>query len=195
MLFLPILFAFAFPRGTYFQTENDERANSLQPTNEEFRELIESRQNMVFSIALRIVRDRTAAEEVAQEVFLCLYERSHEIENQNHLTYWLRRTTAHRAIDWLRRERRSPETLSDDILIEEIPDNSREGPDPWLKRQADALIASLPEVPRAVLVMRYQQEMTPEEIASVLEMPVATVKSHLQRTLKLLREKAARVTR
>lgn len=150
---------------------------------------------MVFSIALRIVRDRAAAEEVAQEVFLCLYERSREIEDQNHLTYWLRKTTAHRAIDWLRRARRRPETFSDDALLEEIPDNSRESPDPWLRRQADALIASLPEVPRAVLVMRYQQEMTPEEIASVLEMPVTTVKSHLQRTLKLLREKAARVTR
>ena len=46
-----------------------------------------------------------------------------------------------------------------------------------------------------MLTLRYQEDMSPEEIGGVLDMPVATVKSHLQRTLRLLREKAARVLR
>jgi RNA polymerase sigma-70 factor (ECF subfamily) len=65
--------------------------------------------------------------------------------------------------------------------------------DPLLSRQIRQLVASLPETPRAVIVMRYQEDMTPEEIAAALSMPVATVKSHLRRTLQLLREKMARV--
>lgn len=167
----------------------------MQQTETEFRELIESRQTMVYSIALRILRDPSVAEEIAQDVFLCLHERLSEIEDPGHLDNWLRRVTAHRSIDWLRRIRRRPETPAEEAMLEELPGPTEAGVDPWLKRQADALVASLPEVPRTILVMRYQQDLMPEEIAEVLEMPVATVKSHLQRTLKLLREKAARVLR
>ena len=54
------------------------------------------------------------------------------------------------------------------------------------------LVASLPETPRMVMVLRYQEELDPSEIAQVLEMPLATVKSHLQRSLAMLREKLAR---
>jgi len=55
-----------------------------------------------------------------------------------------------------------------------------------------ALIASLPEKARAVVVLRYQEDLMPEEIAKLLEMPVGTVKSHLQRSLAMLREKLGR---
>jgi RNA polymerase sigma-70 factor (ECF subfamily) len=51
------------------------------------------------------------------------------------------------------------------------------------------LVASLPEKPRMVMVLRYQEDLMPEEIAGVLDMPVRTVKSHLQRSLAMLREK------
>jgi RNA polymerase sigma-70 factor (ECF subfamily) len=46
---------------------------------------------------------------------------------------------------------------------------------------------------RSVLMLRYQEDLSPDEIATELAMPVATVKSHLQRTLKLLRAKAERM--
>ncbi len=79
--------------------------------------------------------------------------------------------------------------------LPEMPDlsSSVSNPDPFLSRQIRQLVGSLPVLPRTVLVLRYQEDMSPEEIGSVLGMPVATVKSHLQRTLRLLREKAARV--
>ena len=54
----------------------------------------------------------------------------------------------------------------------------------------EQLLATLPEPQRAALVLRYQEDLTPEEIAATLEAPLATVKSHLQRGLKLLRAKA-----
>ena len=55
------------------------------------------------------------------------------------------------------------------------------------------LVASLPVTPRTVVALRYQEDMSVEEIAEALSMPVATVKSHLRRTLQLLREKMTRV--
>jgi RNA polymerase sigma-70 factor (ECF subfamily) len=54
------------------------------------------------------------------------------------------------------------------------------------------LIASLPEKQRAIVILRYQEDMDPTEIASVLEMPVNTVKSKLHRALALLRGKMER---
>jgi RNA polymerase sigma-70 factor (ECF subfamily) len=54
------------------------------------------------------------------------------------------------------------------------------------------LVASLPEAPRMVMVLRYQEDLDPSEIAGTLDMPLGTVKSHLQRSLALLREKLER---
>jgi RNA polymerase sigma-70 factor, ECF subfamily len=50
-------------------------------------------------------------------------------------------------------------------------------------------VASLPPLPRLLTIMRFQQELEPREIAAQLDMPVATVKSRLHRTMKLLRGK------
>jgi RNA polymerase sigma-70 factor (ECF subfamily) len=61
-----------------------------------------------------------------------------------------------------------------------------------LSERLRRLVASLPEKPRAVMVLRYQEDLDPEEIAATLGMPVRTVKSHLQRSLVMLREKAGR---
>jgi RNA polymerase sigma-70 factor, ECF subfamily len=54
------------------------------------------------------------------------------------------------------------------------------------------LIATLAEAPRMVMILRYQEDLDPTEIAEILEMPIGTVKSHLQRSLALLREKLER---
>jgi RNA polymerase sigma-70 factor (ECF subfamily) len=59
-----------------------------------------------------------------------------------------------------------------------------------LGARLEVLLSTLPEAQRAALVLRYQEDLTPDEIAATLAEPVATVKSHLQRGLKLLRAKA-----
>jgi RNA polymerase sigma-70 factor (ECF subfamily) len=61
-----------------------------------------------------------------------------------------------------------------------------------LSRALARLVASLAEKPRMVMILRYQEDLGPAEIAQVLDMPVATVKSHLQRSLDILRDKLAR---
>jgi len=61
-----------------------------------------------------------------------------------------------------------------------------------LRERLRKLVQSLPEKARTVMILRYQEDLDPEEIARTLEMPVRTVKSHLQRSLALLREKLSR---
>lgn len=151
-------------------------------------------QSMVFSIALRVVGDRAVAEEIAQDVFLELHGKLAALASSDHVLYWLRKVTVHRAIDEVRRTERHPEVSIDEEDFPELAIDSDPG-DPLLTRQLQQLIGSLPAMPRTILMLRYQEELTPDEIAQLLLMPLATVKSHLQRTLRLLRDKAARVLR
>jgi len=163
--------------------------------DQRFRNLMLEHQSMVFSIALRILGDRSAAEEAAQDVFLELHAKLGELDSEEHVRYWLRRVTVHRSIDRVRRRQRRPEVPMDWNELPELPSNAAAQPDPLLSRWLQQLVSSLPVVARTVLVLRYQEDMSPEEISRALDMPVATVKSHLQRSLRLLREKSSRALR
>jgi RNA polymerase sigma-70 factor, ECF subfamily len=151
-------------------------------------------QSMVFSIALRILNDRFLAEEAAQDVFLELHAHVDQLESEAHIVHWLRRATVHRSIDRVRQRERRPEVAMNSEDLPEPATDPAPG-DPFLSRQLRQLVASLPATPRAIMTLRYQEDRTPEEIADLLAMPVATVKSHLRRTLRLLREKLTRVLR
>src|SRR3954468_20472398 len=71
----------------------------------DFDALIAPHQSMVFSIAFHFLQDRSAAEELAQDVFLQLYRHLHNLQSADHVVFWLRRVTAHRCIDYGRRRR------------------------------------------------------------------------------------------
>jgi RNA polymerase sigma-70 factor (ECF subfamily) len=169
--------------------------STQEDDDQRFRNLMLEHQSMVFSIALRILGDRSAAEEAAQDVFLELHAKLGELDSEEHVRYWLRRVTVHRSIDRVRRRQRQPEVAMDWHELPELPSNTPAERDPLLSRWLQQLVSSLPVVARTVLVLRYQEDMSPEEISRALDMPVATVKSQLQRSLRLLREKSARVLR
>lgn len=144
---------------------------------------------MVYSIAWRFLRDRGLAEEVAQEVFLSLHRNLRRIESPAHALSWLRKVAAQRAIDEGRKRLRRP-----GIALELVAEPAAGGAarDVMLGETLRRLVATLPEAPRMVMVLRYQEDLDPSEIAETLSMPVSTVKSHLQRSLALLREKLER---
>ncbi len=161
-------------------------AHDWQP---DFEQLVDEHQSMVFSLALRMTGDRGLAEEIAQDVFLELDRHLSKIESSAHACFWLRRVAMSRSADALRRRRVRGLDLW--VEMEEhhgIRVEERTSP---LGARLEQLLATLPEPQRAALVLRYQEDLTPEEIAATLEAPVATVKSNLQRGLKLLRAKAA----
>lgn len=161
---------------------------TVATTGGEFAAIVRRNQAMVFSLALHFVRDPSAAEEIAQDVFLHLYRNIAALESPEHVTFWLRKVTSHRCIDYSRRQRRSDVSLN---VVPEAAATSGER-DLLLSRRLMQLVASLPDKGRMVVILRYQEDLTPLEIADVLGMPVATVKSHLQRSLAMLREKVLR---
>ena len=150
-----------------------------------FAALIRRHQNMVFSVALHMLRSRPAAEDLAQEVFLELYRSLGRLESEAHVVSWLRRVASHRCIDEIRRRNHRPEFGTDTL-----PDvgHSPQTREVFVADRLEALVAGLPETARMVVVLRYQEEMDPTEIAEALSMPVNTVKSHLRRSIAALRE-------
>jgi RNA polymerase sigma-70 factor, ECF subfamily len=155
-----------------------------------FADLVRAHQAMVFSLALRFLRDRALAEDLAQDVFIHLYQNLAAIESPAHLKFWLRKVTGHRCIDHARKYKLQAGRVS----LEDAPEPIA------IVNQADALmsstlrrlVATLPATPRLVVTLRYQEDLDPTEIAELLEMPLNTVKSHLRRSLALLREKVSR---
>src|SRR5690242_14977468 len=146
---------------------------------------------MVVSLARRYLRDPETAEEIAQDVFLQLYRQLHRIQTPEHATFWLRRAICHRSIDESRRRKLRPR-----LGLENIPEPPVESsaPDTLLNERLRRLVSALPDMPRMIVLLRYQEDLDPADIAALLEMPVSTVKSHLHRSLVVLREKLGRAT-
>jgi RNA polymerase sigma-70 factor (ECF subfamily) len=161
-------------------------ANDWQP---DLERLLDEHQSMVFSLALRMTGDRGLAEEIAQDVFLELDEHLSKMRSPEHARFWLRQVAMNRTTDALRRRK----VRGMDLWVE-LEDghavHSEERLSP-VGARLEHLLTTLPEPQRAALILRYQEDMLPNEIAAALDAPVATVKSHLQRGLKLLKAKAS----
>lgn len=164
----------------------------MTATDDEFRTMVDEHKSMVFSVALRLVGDRGLAEEVAQDVFLELYSWLPRLESADHVKFWLRRVATHRSMDALRRRKVRPEGSSEEW--DESFDRANTGSERGSGEMGVAMermLLSLPQSQRTVLVLRYGEDLSPEEIARTTGEPVATVKSHLQRGLQLLRRKGS----
>lgn len=172
--------------GTETDASEDLLTRALAGEAAAFGMLVRTHQRSVYSLALRMLSDRHEAEDLAQEVFLGLHRNLSSVESPAHLTFWLRKVTLNRAIDRLRREPRQTVSLEDaGYLVSETTEQR----DPLLQRRLRALLAQLPAAPRAVMLLRYQEDLNPNEIARTLNMSINTVKSHLKRSLTTLRER------
>ena len=163
----------------------------MSPSAEQFVDALHRHKARVYSIAFRILGDSWAAEEVAQDVFLELHRSLPRLESEEHVTAWLRRVTCHRSTDALRRRAARGGTVHGEWDENTLSMPEPPAPSPLMNR-IERLLFTLPPAQRTILVLRYQEDMEPEDIAIELEMPLATVRSHLQRGLHLLRGKAER---
>jgi RNA polymerase sigma-70 factor, ECF subfamily len=172
--------------GTETDTSEDLLTRALAGEAAAFGMLVRTHQRSVYSLALRMLSDRHEAEDLAQEVFLGLHRNLSSVESPAHLAFWLRKVTLNRAIDRLRREPRQTVSLED---AGSLVCDATEQRDPLLQRRLRALLAQLPPAARAVMLLRYQEDLNPNEIARTLNMSINTVKSHLKRSLATLRER------
>jgi RNA polymerase sigma-70 factor (ECF subfamily) len=162
--------------------------NAVQ-AGRDFGELMREHRKMVFSVAYHFLHDRDLAEEIAQDVFLSLHRNLAGLQSAAHAGFWLRKVAVQRSIDAARKRTRRPQVALEDVAE---PGARAATTDTMVSDILRRLVATLPEAPRMAMVLRYQEDLDPAEISEAMGIPVGTVKSHLQRSLALLREKLER---
>src|SRR5690348_15113318 len=125
-----------------------------------FRELIRAYQDTVYTLALRMLKVPEDAEELAQDVFVSAHRHLGKITSAAHLLFWLRRTVCHRAIDRLRRRPSHSAVPLESAAEVALPETAA---DPLLERHLRDLVLRLPPAARAVMVLRYQDDLDPPE--------------------------------
>jgi RNA polymerase sigma-70 factor, ECF subfamily len=153
-----------------------------------FDQLMREHEARVFSIALRFTGRRADAEELTQDVFVQLHGALAQLTDRDHLRRWLLRTATHRCLNRLRDDKRRPQLVPVDTLpADSEPAAPDQQSDPLLGARLRRLLLELAPDARAVVLLRFQEDLDPTEIATVLAMSVNTVKSHLRRSLEWLR--------
>ena len=154
---------------------------------------------VVFALLVRIVGDRSSAEDLLQEVFLRAWQQAHTFdETRGTARVWLHGIAHNLALNELRRRRRRPQTheraASADGAGADLAGIVDVGPDPavdaWCAIRDAELAHALDQLPpgqRAVLLL-YAQGFSQSEIAAHLGEPLGTVKSRMRRALWRLRE-------
>jgi RNA polymerase sigma-70 factor (ECF subfamily) len=168
-----------------------------------FEEIYDRYGDLVYSTALRVLRDPHLAEDISQEVFVRLWRKpeSYVAERGRFLT-WLISVTRNRAVDEVRARgrRQRHETASPEEQVRELPAGAAN--DPALKAQlaeqrrvVRAALAELPPEQREVIELAYFGGLTQQEIADRLAQPLGTVKTRIRLGMQKLRASLAPETR
>ena len=154
--------------------------------DEAWRELVDRFGQKVYSIAYHFTLKREEAEELAQEVFLKVFENLHRYDGSYPLTAWLVSISRNLCIDRYRRHRRekSFRFVSDDAVLPLLKSDDDPSAEAVRKERAKLLFWALSEIPEdlaEILVLRDLDGLPYEEIGRALQLPDGTVKSRLFR--------------
>ena len=158
-----------------------------------FAALVDEHQSYVYNLALRVVKDENEALDLAQETFVRAWTALPNFKGQSQFRTWLYRIVTNLCYNRLPNLRRSLNDLGDD-LMENIPETDSTFDNPAHKFEANETrnylykaIDNLEENYRLLLTLRYQNELSYEEIASTLNLPLGTVKTGIFRAKAQLR--------
>lgn len=156
-----------------------------------FAALVEEHQRYVYNLALRVVKDENEALDLTQETFVRAWTALPNFRGQSQFRTWLYRIVTNLCYNRLPNLRRSLNDLGDDVM-EDIPESSINAPVQEYelnetRRHLHQAMETLEEKYRLLITLRYQNELSYEEIASTLNLPLGTVKTGIFRAKEQLR--------
>lgn len=157
----------------------------------DFDEIVRAHRQMVYRVALRIVRTHEEADEVTQETFVRAWRALPGFRGEARISTWLVRIAIHAA----RERRRAPLAVVPLDAAERVVDPA-EGPEAAWERRTDrarirTAVRSLPPRQREVVALKVFSDMTYEEVAKTLDLTVGAVKAHLHQAVGNLRRRLA----
>ncbi len=159
-----------------------------------FEELMQSHESRIYAIALRMMGNREDAQDCAQEAMVRIYRAMGSFKGQSALATWIYRITMNTCLDELRR-RKARKVTSLDSLVDNgwSPTDTGDTPEEHGLRvekqnSLNQAIQSLPDDMRAAIILRDVKGYSYDEIASILDANVGTIKSRISRGREKLRE-------
>lgn len=180
--------------------ENEELYRRLVEGDESaFEELVTRYQGKVFTLLLRMVRNRETALDLAQEAFLKVYRKLDMLQNPGRLSSWIMQVAHNTGLDWIKKRRldATPTDLEDQVTQARIAKflDAGEGVDPEAVVMAmspsklSSLLDELDEKYRTVLTLRFVQGYPFKEIAEIMGLPLSTVKFRKHYAIRMLEER------
>ena len=147
----------------------------------------------VYGLALRIVRQREAAEEVVEDVFMQVWQQANRFDaSRGKPLTWLLTICRSRALDFLRRDDEAMPHPEPETLVNERSDERANPPEMLLALERNtrlyAALENLIPVQRQLLALAFFHGMTHQEMADHTQIPFGTVKSHVRKALNKMRE-------
>ena len=179
-------------------TEQDDAllvAASRRGDQDAFAQLVQRYQRRTFNLVFRILQQYDEATEITQETFLAAWQGLPSFRGDARFPTWLYRIAYNCSLKQLehrKRDRALQAAMQAEQVLQQVDDSvladaELEAHDRQTMIQEQ--ISNLPAKYRVVLVLRHLQEMTYEEMAEALTMPIGTIKTHLFRARNLLKER------
>lgn len=160
-----------------------------------FQQLVERHQDRLFGLLRRLVRDRFAVEDLAQEVFVKVFQKLHTFNRESAFFTWVYRIAVNAATDHLERQGRRKLRLVEDTSTLDSGDREADyggAAEPLLeeelRRVTREILGSLPEKYRTILVLREYEDLSYTDMAEVLGCSIGTVESRLFRARKRFKD-------
>jgi len=155
-----------------------------------YETLVHRYANLVASVALGVVRNVPASEDVAQDVFVTAWVRLHQLEDPARFPAWLRQITRNRATEYLRGTQRDRRVAAATRTLPQAPEPSAEAL--ALSAEQELRLATaledLPDSTRDVLVLYYREGKRLDEVARLLDITPVAARKRLSRARERLRE-------
>jgi RNA polymerase sigma-70 factor (ECF subfamily) len=151
-------------------------------------QLLRAHHDAIRAVCFRIVIDRGAAEDATQAALMAIARSIRQFKGTSRFSTWAYRIATNAALDEVRRTKRRPSPTDDDVLGRAAPHQADASEELVDSLALEAALAQVSEDFRVPLVLFHLQDMTYEEIAEVLGIPVNTVRSRISRARGQLRE-------
>jgi RNA polymerase sigma-70 factor (ECF subfamily) len=143
--------------------------------------------SIVYAVALRVLQDTGAAEDVLQDIFMQLWRNPGAFDaSRGNMAAWLAVIARHRAIDALRRRR--PENDIEDVVVSVEPDLASDADRSRTMDKVRGVLHTMPHQQRSALEMAYFEGLTHSEIAEKTGEPLGTIKTRIRMGLLALRK-------